>query len=51
MIPLPIDIPRIEHLQQLLLHSVEVNQTQNTQGVQIHDIVLISKRNPLPPYD
>lgn len=51
MIPLPIDIPRIEHLQQFLLDSEEVHQTQNTLGVQIHDIVLISKRNPLPPYD
>ena len=51
MIPLPIDIPRIEHLQQFLLDSEEAHQTQNTMGVQIHDIVLISKRNPLPPYD
>jgi len=44
MIPLPIDIPRIEHLQQFLLDSEEVHQTQNTQGVQIHNIVLISKK-------
>ena len=51
MTPLPIDIPRIEHLQQFLLDSEEVHQTQNTQGVQIHNIVKNKKKNPFPPYD